>query len=105
MRVSGRIAAAVEAMLFRVGLEADSAGRYPHQFSGRQRQRISIARAPVNRPGILLADEPVCALDVSVRALVLNLIAEMVQEYSLTLLMVSHDLAVVRHLCDRVIVM
>ncbi|MDO5743663.1 MAG: ABC transporter ATP-binding protein [Micrococcaceae bacterium] len=98
-------AAAVEAMLLRVGLEADSAGRFPHQFSGGQRQRISIARALVNRPGILLADEPVSALDVSVRAQVLNLIAEMVQEYSLTLLMVSHDLAVVRHLCDRVIVM
>ena len=97
--------AAVHEMLGLVGLDADSATRYPHQFSGGQRQRISIARALVNRPSILVADEPVSALDVSVRAQVLNLIADLVDEYALTLLMVSHDLSVVRHLCDRVIVM
>ncbi|GAA5225644.1 ATP-binding cassette domain-containing protein [Paeniglutamicibacter antarcticus] len=97
-------AAAVEAMLSLVGMEADSAGRYPHQFSGGQRQRVSIPWALVNRPSILLADEPLSALDVSVRARVLNLLAEKVREYSLTLLMVSRDFSVVRHPCDRVIV-
>ncbi|RAX48607.1 ABC transporter ATP-binding protein [Arthrobacter sp. AQ5-05] len=97
--------AAVHQMLGLVGLEPESASRYPHQFSGGQRQRISIARALVNRPSILVADEPVSALDVSVRAQVLNLIADLVDEYALTLLMVSHDLSVVRHLCERVIVM
>ena len=97
--------AAAHKMLGLVGLEPESATRYPHQFSGGQRQRISIARALVNRPSILVADEPVSALDVSVRAQVLNLIADLVDEYALTLLMVSHDLSVVRHLCERVIVM
>lgn len=97
--------ATVLKMLNSVGLEPDSANRYPHQFSGGQRQRISIARALVNRPRILVADEPVSALDVSVRAQVLNLIADLVDEYELTLLLVSHDLSVIRHLCQRVIVM
>ncbi|PQZ91605.1 glutathione ABC transporter ATP-binding protein [Arthrobacter sp. MYb227] len=97
--------ATVSRMLESVGLESDSAARYPHQFSGGQRQRISIARALVNRPRILVADEPVSALDVSVRAQVLNLLADLVEENELTLLFVSHDLAVVRHLCDKVIVM
>jgi peptide/nickel transport system ATP-binding protein len=97
--------ATVLKLLNAVGLEPDSANRYPHQFSGGQRQRISIARALVNRPRILVADEPVSALDVSVRAQVLNLIADLVDEYALTLLLVSHDLSVIRHLCQRVIVM
>ena len=97
--------ARVEEMIAAVDLDADSLRRYPHQFSGGQRQRISIARALVTRPQILVADEPVSALDVSVRAQVLNLLTDLVDEYALTLLFVSHDLGVVKHLCSEVIVM
>jgi len=97
--------AQVREILDAVGLPADAAERYPHQFSGGQRQRISIARALVCRPRILVADEPVSALDVSVRAQVLGLLARLATERELTLILVSHDLAVVRHLCDRVAVM
>jgi peptide/nickel transport system ATP-binding protein len=92
-------------LLTEVGLSEAAAHRYPHQFSGGQRQRISTARALAPSPGILLADEPVSALDVSVRAQVLNLISDLVDELNLTLVFVSHDLSVVRHLCDRVAVM
>ncbi len=95
----------VRELLSAVGLPDDAAERYPHQFSGGQRQRISIARALVCRPKILVADEPVSALDVSVRAQVLDLLARLATERELTLILVSHDLAVVRHLCDRVAVM
>lgn len=95
----------VSEMLEAVGLDAASRVRYPHQFSGGQRQRISIARALVCRPRILVADEPVSALDVSVRAQVLNLLTDLVGDYELTLVFVSHDLGVVRHLCSDVVVM
>ncbi|WP_370969853.1 ABC transporter ATP-binding protein [Amycolatopsis sp. cg9] len=95
----------VAELLAAVGLPVDAAQRYPHQFSGGQRQRISIARALAPNPSVLIADEPVSALDVSVRGQILDLLAELVEQFALTLIFVSHDLGVVRHVCDRVAVM
>lgn len=87
-----------------VGLGTDMLDRFPHQLSGGQRQRVAIARALISDPTFLVADEPVSALDVSVRAQVLNLLTDEVNERSLALVLVSHDLAIVRHLCERVLV-
>ncbi|MFB7737110.1 ABC transporter ATP-binding protein [Streptomyces sp. NPDC056112] len=95
----------VAAALERVGLPADAADRYPHEFSGGQRQRIAIARATVCNPRVLLADEPVSALDVTTRVKVVDLLAELKQEQGLTLVMVSHDLSVVASLCERTAVL
>ena len=92
-------------VMTKTGLDPAFADRYPHEFSGGQRQRIAIARALATKPDILIADEAVSALDVSVRAQILNLLQDAVTERGLTLLFVSHDLSVVQHMCDQVIVM
>jgi oligopeptide transport system ATP-binding protein len=101
----GGRAAEVAAMLERVGLSADLAGRYPHEFSGGQCQRIAIARAMILKPRLLVCDEPLSALDVSIQAQVLELLRELKRESGMSILFVSHNLAVVRQLCDRVLVL
>jgi len=92
-------------VLDQVGLHHGDLDKYPHEFSGGQRQRIAIARALITRPKLIVADEPVSALDVSIQAQVLNLMLDLQQRFGMTYLLISHDLAVVNHLCEQVVVM
>ena len=96
---------AVQSILNQVGLSTEMAGRYPHELSGGQRQRVGIARALALKPSVIIADEPVSALDVSVQAQILNLLKQLITEANITLVLIAHDLAVVRYICPKIAVM